>query len=194
MDVRALNMANTDLRQRRNSTVMFKGGAGERLNSIVACEALQSVPPFLRVLLTTDGTVTKSLEAFFWEPISVQPCAQSYELAGSLDTLLAKDCADGEALLFRQVRLVGASSATEYATAESFINTSLVPGDLKSKLDRKELGIGELLIQKGMDTHRELVEIGCLDGGATVWRKYLIRRQGRAFMEINEYFNTALYS
>ena len=32
---------------------------------------IEAMPPFLRTLLVTDGTVTKSLEAFFWEPVVV---------------------------------------------------------------------------------------------------------------------------
>ena len=33
---------------------------------------MEALPPFLRTLLVTDGTVTKSLEAFFWENIKVE--------------------------------------------------------------------------------------------------------------------------
>ena len=32
---------------------------------------LAELPPFLRALLVTDGTVTKILEAYFWEPVVV---------------------------------------------------------------------------------------------------------------------------
>ena len=37
---------------------------------------LSLLPPFLRTLLVTDGTVTKSLEAFYWEPIKVVSITQ----------------------------------------------------------------------------------------------------------------------
>ena len=37
---------------------------------------MSQLPPFLRVLLTTDGTVTKSLESYFWEPVAVVNISQ----------------------------------------------------------------------------------------------------------------------
>ena len=42
---------------------------------------LEEVPPFLRALLVTDGTVTKILEAYFWEPVVVDTVSQCFEVA-----------------------------------------------------------------------------------------------------------------
>ena len=39
-------------------------------------KAMADLPPFLRSLLITDGTVTKTLEAYFWEPVQVQVLKQ----------------------------------------------------------------------------------------------------------------------
>jgi hypothetical protein len=38
--------------------------------------ALEALPPFLRTLLVTDGTVTKHLEAYFWEEVAVENLGQ----------------------------------------------------------------------------------------------------------------------
>ena len=37
----------------------------------------EQLPPLLRILLVTDGTVTKTLEAYYWERISVDQLAQA---------------------------------------------------------------------------------------------------------------------
>lgn len=39
------------------------------LGDVIERLRLERLPPFLRVLLVTDGTVTRSLAAFFLEPI-----------------------------------------------------------------------------------------------------------------------------
>ena len=58
------------------TTMNIPAGLG---NLAESCLNVAALPPFLRVLLTTDGTVTKSLEAYFWESIEVINRKQGYE-------------------------------------------------------------------------------------------------------------------
>ena len=44
---------------------------------------LSQLPAFLRTLMVTDGTVTKSLEAWFWEPVKVEVLMNALEQSDS---------------------------------------------------------------------------------------------------------------
>jgi hypothetical protein len=51
---------------------------------------LATLPPFLRTLLVADGTVTKILEAFFWEPVRIESISnQEEKLAGPVECAAA---------------------------------------------------------------------------------------------------------
>ena len=66
---------------------------------------LRNLPPILRVLLSTDGTVTKTLEAYFWEAIQVLNVKQELiQLDHARDFLPSQA---GEWLLQRSVELLG---------------------------------------------------------------------------------------
>lgn len=149
---------------------------------------LQSLPPFLRVLLTTDGTVTKSLEAFFWEPVGVETLAQGMERLAEDDADLALPA--GAAILHRQVQLVGRDSGHCYAAACSLVCVQSLPEPVRDGLEHGRVGIGELLRESGLDTYRKILRFGaCTSAGeASVWREYLILRDARALIKIRETF------
>jgi len=73
---------------------------------------LGELPAFLRVLLTTDGTVTKSLEAYFWEPVAVEPVHQfSHCLERDAPYI---ECEQGAEVVVRSVQLKGKRTGTRY--------------------------------------------------------------------------------
>ena len=74
---------------------------------------IEAMPPFLRTLLVTDGTVTKSLEAFFWEPVTVENMGQ-HTVALSADAKWLGMKA-GDAALQREVQLRGTETDKVYA-------------------------------------------------------------------------------
>lgn len=120
--------------------------------------AMASLPPFLRTLLVTDGTVTKSLEAFYWEPIVIDSVSQKLVAAEAAIHWL--DIAVGDEVLGRRVNLRGRFSNSVYARAFSIIRPQLIPDDLRQRLIQGTLGIGELIRDCGIETYRELLEIG----------------------------------
>lgn len=137
---------------------------------------MEALPPFLRTLLVTDGTVTKHLEAFFWEQVEV-------ENLGQAQTTLERDVPwlemrAGDAVLRRRVRLSGAESGRVYAYAESLIRLSSLPEKLRLDLLAGRIGIGELLREKGLETYREILDVGKgeqgEEGGQRVYRTYRI--------------------
>lgn len=149
---------------------------------------LRGLPPFLRVLLTTDGTVTKSLEAYFWEPVEVKALRQTYESAASTAAEFTYD--PDAAVLVRQVQLVGVQSHRLYARADSVILTAMLPQPIRTSLEEGEVGIGELLRERGLETYRKVLQIGLgdLEGEPCVWRVYLIYTSGKPFIQIKEWF------
>lgn len=119
---------------------------------------IAAMPAILRTLLVTDGTVTKTLEAYFWEPISVVSLDQhEVKTANPIEFL---DCQQEEPLLDRHIRLVGQSSENVYAYAHSFIRLNMLPPAICSDLKAGLIGIGEILRETGLETYRELVDLG----------------------------------
>lgn len=119
---------------------------------------MERLPPFLRTLLVADGTVTKSLEAYFWERVEVENLGQApLTLPHDLPAL---DLKQGETVLERHVRLIGAESGRVYARAHSFIKSAVLPQRLRDDLEQGRIGIGELLRERGLETYREILDVG----------------------------------
>lgn len=166
---------------------------------------MEEVPPFLRTLLVTDGTVTKSLEAYFWEPVSVVPIDQGLRKA-EYDVPWLK-VASGEDVLTREVKLQGVNSHNVYATAFSIIRPKIIPAFFRQRLLRGEIGIGMLIRDSGMESYREVLEIGLerfpsfhydqnsnrMEKIKVLFRTYRIVLGGEAAILITERFPKALF-
>ena len=158
---------------------------------------IQNLPPFLRLLLTTDGTVTKSLESYFWEPVKVKNCGQQYLQLETDAPVIHKYT--GDEVLRRTVQLIGVQSGTCYATAVSLICTELLDDTLRSNLEQGRVGIGELLRECGLETYREIVALGeggegeALADDQAIWRTYRIVMNHQPFIQITEFFPLCVY-
>jgi len=156
---------------------------------------LAELPPFLRALLVTDGTVTKILEAYFWEPVEVLTLEQDYWTAErQVDWL---DVATGEPILVRLALLRGADSGKTYAEAFSIIRADLIPEAFRQRLIDREIGIGVLIRDSGLESYREVMEIGIDQpehGDEHVYRTYRIFIAGAPVILITESFPLALYA
>lgn len=150
-----------------------------------------SLPAFLRVLLTTDGTVTNSLEAFFWEPVAVETIAQR-EMVLVEDTPHIERSA-GDTVLARRVQLRGLDTDTRYVEAESLIRLDLLPANFQDELVAQKMGIGELLRDCGLETYREILEVGCDEETKNLWRTYRIVTDHHPFIQITEHFPLSVY-
>ncbi len=124
------------------------------------CEpvAIDTLPPFLRALLVTDGTVTKMLEAYFWEPVVVDTLRQEFITAEAEIPWI--DIAAGDRIMVRRARLRGADSGKHYAHAFSVIRTDLIPPVFRQRLIDREIGIGALIRDSGLESYREVMEVG----------------------------------
>ena len=165
---------------------------------------IQAMPPFLRTLLVTDGTVTKSLEAFFWESVSVENLGQEVvRLDRDVEWL---EMNAGEEALERQIKLTGDDTGDIYAYAKSVLKLGLLPEPVRAELLDGKIGIGEMLRERGMETYREIVDIGreideslqwvfgvgrC---GELVYRTYRVLMGQKPVIQITEKFPYRLYA
>lgn len=152
---------------------------------------LATLPPFLRVLLTTDGTVTSSLQAFFWEQIAVDTLSQA-------ETVLEDDCVainarKGDCVTLRQVQLRGCDSDNIYVQAKSLIRLDVLPETIVAEIVARKLGVGELLRDCGLETYRQILAMGHDDSAQTVWRSYRIAMANQPFIHITEHFPLQMY-
>ena len=153
---------------------------------------MERLPPFLRTLLVADGTVTKSLEAFFWEQVAVENLGQA--LTQLSQHAPALDLGAGATVLERRVRLIGMESRREFALAHSLIKLEALPTHLRDDLQQGLIGIGELLRERGLETYREILDVGQSDAsGESIYRTYRIVIQHQAAIMITETFPCSVY-
>ena len=145
---------------------------------------LTDLPPFLRVLLTTDGTVTKSLESYFWESVSVVKVRQLREPL--VKPLMSINSSLGREMITRDVYLQGDKTQRIYAYAHSFIFPDALPTSICSDLEQDKVGIGEVLRECSLETYRELIRIGkeVQEGETLITRTYRIVMGGIPCIEI----------
>lgn len=156
------------------------------------------LPPLFRALLVIDGTVTKFLEAFAGEPVSIVRLAQAAGPAGAAAPWLDVDPA--AEVLHRTVMLVGGRSDRLFGWAESAIVPARLPERLRRALDETGGGIGQILVAGALETRREGLWYGLgtpavlpatvagRTAGPFVTRSYRVLHGGRALMFITERF------
>lgn len=124
----------------------------------------EKLSPLLRALLVTDGTVTKFLEAYFWEPVQVKRVFQE-------DVVVDEDIPwleikQGTSVFKRQVLLHGLFTKKIYTFAESLIRIDRLWDGLREDLLQGRLGMGELLRDRRMEIYRELLRYGREEAGS----------------------------
>ena len=158
--------------------------------------------PILRVLLVTDGTVTRTLEAYFGEAIDVDVLEHAERTSDSPYPQI--DIAAGDPILHRYVRLLGRATRKVYAVAESVAVLEHISQHMRRQLVHEHKGIGELLREGRLETYRELLTANLTAAGrwaehlcvaataSVVTRDYRIYQGGRAVLLIREVFPESL--
>ena len=175
---------------------------------ITNCKAetfdFEALPPFLRTLIVTDGTVTKSLEAYFWEPVMVENLWQ--ETAEVHDAVGWLGMKPGDVALLRDVRLKGGETGCVYAYATSLLRLEALPHQVREDLLAGRIGIGEILRERRLETYREILDIGretdappdeVFDAGQNgewVYRTYRVVLSHEPAMLITEKFPCQMYA
>lgn len=152
------------------------------------------LPAILRVLLLQDGTVTKTLEAYFWEPVKIDRLEQ--KVAPLSDSSKLPGTPAETEVLHRTVGISGIQSIRQYCRATSLIRLDLLPDSVASQLVAGTIGIGELLRDKGLETYRELSDLFVArsrSGDVQIARCYLVYIHQQAAISITEFFPLAAY-
>ena len=196
-----------------NNNNSYFRSSGYLNNPVILTESsgsldLTELPPFLRTLLVTDGTVTKSLEAWFWENVNIKAINNFSEvLKTEIPNLEVKQ---GDKVLHREVLLKGEKSNQIYAFARSTVSLKHLPDEIGMALEKGEIGIGELLREKGIETYRDIFEINYFlasrknDTLFSQWqnkasntevlsRSYRIRVNGSPAIIVTEYFPVDIF-
>jgi chorismate-pyruvate lyase len=154
--------------------------------------------PFLRGLLFTDGTVTRSLAVHTLASVSVERVSQSEgpvpaAVAGYLET------EPEDVSIRRRVRIGSGEAAVPVLWAESHIVLDRLPPGFAGLLDGAPDGIGQSLQRVALESYRELLWFG-LDAApewagapagesqATIRRLYRIISDRQATILISESF------
>ena len=116
---------------------------------------LEKLPPVLRTILVSDGTVTRFLEAYYGELIDIQVLLHQCE--EQLPSLIELEVQRGETLLHRQILLRGSVSQITYGSAESWIRMDSLPSGVREELKSGQVGIGELLDDRRVESYREIL-------------------------------------
>jgi chorismate-pyruvate lyase len=120
---------------------------------------LDELEPFLRGLLFTDGTVTRTLEVQTLSPVSVEVADQS-DAALSRQVAGQLEAPSGTESVRRRV-LIGTGEPMKPAIwAESQILPRRLPPDFLSVLQGAPDGIGESLQQVELESWREMLWFG----------------------------------
>lgn len=159
---------------------------------------LKNLPAFLRTLLVTDGTVTKSLEAWFWEPVFIKAKRNECVVLGK--SLVGLEASCGDNVLQREVSLCGKKTERVFATAQSTIALQSLPNDVSKALQKGSIGIGEILRDKGLETYRDIFQLNYLPcylsdelSGEVISRSYRIWVNERPAIIVNEFFPISFY-
>lgn len=150
-----------------------------------------------RLVLTTDGTVVRLLEACLGEPIGLASHTQFTTPASSADGDL--ELSGGEDVLRRTVVLRGSETGRDYVYAESSIVLDRLDPDVRHALLATSEPIGEVLGGNRVETLRELLRTGRKPAGPVaqyfgieesdevLFRTYRIVSRGKPVMVITEH-------
>jgi chorismate-pyruvate lyase len=151
-----------------------------------------------RILLTTDGTVTDMLEAYFQERMQVVVLAQ--QQLESPEPIHELELDLGQPILRREILLRGRLSGRTVLHAESVIVPGRLSERLRTGLFEKQQPIGQLLLAERLETFREIVHCARRQTGPLarhfqlyetaplLTRTYVVRMGGQGIMRITEDF------
>lgn len=151
-----------------------------------------------KILLATDGTVTRILEACSGEPMHLVKLNQAVVPWASADPALG--VSEGDEVISRRILLEGEESGRTYLYAESLIVPERLHPRLRHGLFHSDAPIGWLLWHNRIETVRELLRWGvgpadsCAQyfeidpGEPVVSRTYRVISQRQPIMLITEKF------
>jgi chorismate-pyruvate lyase len=108
-----------------------------------------------RVLLTTDGTLTKILEAYLLEEIQIVKLSERSILAKDAPLL---ELEPGDQVVEREILLQGKVSRKNFLYARSRLATNRLDEGFRDDLN-SEIPLGKLMLAHRMETFKEIVAL-----------------------------------
>ena len=159
---------------------------------------LRALTPFQRALLVIDGTVTKFIEAYVMEPITVRIIGQHQHHLSARHIWLEAEV--GMTVIGREVVLEGGYSGVLHAHALSLVVPERLPQAALDQLGENPGGLGRILLDNRLEARREVLWYGReMSGslpaairsrmpGGCLTRTYRIITGGHPVMLIHERF------
>ncbi len=153
---------------------------------------------FERILLTTDGTVTDMLEAYFFEQIQlVKLSEQAIKLDHDIPEM---DLSQGADVIERKILLQGKISRRNYIYAESILVLDRLPPEFRAELLETKTPIGKIWLEQKVETFKEILDTGkqpanglstyfnISEDEPVLFRTYCVRSNRQPTMMITEKF------
>jgi chorismate-pyruvate lyase len=163
-----------------------------------------NLKPIHRIILTTDGSVTRVIEAYTEKPVKIKTEMQRITRADKKVSSLL-DIEEGKEVNYRVVRLY--SNSILFAIALSLTPIDRLDEKFRDDLMRADIPIGKLLEKYKIEARREInwIRICMSDeielernnfnpGEVILSRNYNIIHRGKILMNITEYFPSSVLS
>lgn len=153
---------------------------------------------FERILLTTDGTVTDMLEAYFFEQIRLVKLSE--QLVKLEQDLPEMDLAKGSEAMERKILLQGKISRRNYIYAESILALDRLDEQFREELLQTKTPIGKIWLEQKVETFKEIIDTGTQPANGlcsyfnisqeepVLFRTYCVRSHRKPTMMITEKF------
>lgn len=117
---------------------------------------LSTLSPFQRILLTTDGTLTKILEAYLFEPIQIVKLSEG--IVSITKDLLPLNLNIGNQIIERKILLQGKISQRNLIYAESILALERLDKNFKDELLKSKIPMGKLWLEYKIETFKEIID------------------------------------
>lgn len=157
-----------------------------------------TLSPTHKILLTTDGSITRILEALTGNSIKVETEIQEIVFADSIIANKLK-IPEGDEVNFREVDLLAGEKMLVHATSLTPV-ARLKPG-FKEAIMKKDVPIGKIMEKLNIEARRELVDFDVIKadekmaerfnikkGSYLLTREYKIICENEILMNISEVF------
>ncbi len=169
------------------------------LDRLAELEKKYKLGPLQRILLTTDGSITRTLEALTGETVRVETVTQ--EVVGADEDLSARLGVDvGDEVNFRVVNLIADDRVLVHAT--SFTPLSRLRPEFRKDIMKEDVPIGRILARLRIEARREIRDFGVIQadegladifqvssGSLLLRRNYDIIHDESVLMNITEVFS-----
>ena len=162
-------------------------------------DKIQTLNRDLRMLIETDGTLTRILRIVYNDEIEVKIINQRIRLTAPIH-VPEFDGSIGR-VLDRQILLCGRNSGIAFIAAESLIAIDLLPASITKVLTETNRPIGETVAASRLETYKEPVTVWIAElpnwtglrnytseRPRVVKRRYRVTSGGRPVIVITEYF------